>query len=251
MAPQINTGVWEDLVFDFSSKTGAYPTIAFMPDFEDPLTLADDMVMYFDDIILNNDPNPIVPEVVMNVDMHGSGLAAGDKVWVAGSFGGVNGTWAEPGTNLNNELTDPDNDSIYSITMALAQGIYYYKFFKGNGWSGGEWPGDPNRGINVVNDTIANHLWGIFQPVGMGEGSLAGSVKVYPVPFTSTLNIETTGSFSTIRIMSVMGNEVARIDNPVQGTVTINTAAFARGLYFVSCYSLQSGAPYVVKIMKN
>ena len=59
MAPQTSTGVWEDIVFDYTSKTGLYPTISFMPDFEDPLTLTEDMIMYFDDIILNNDPNPI------------------------------------------------------------------------------------------------------------------------------------------------------------------------------------------------
>ena len=35
--PQTNTGVWEDIVFDYTSKTGLYPTISFMPDFEDPL----------------------------------------------------------------------------------------------------------------------------------------------------------------------------------------------------------------------
>jgi hypothetical protein len=58
--PQASTGVWEDMVFDFTSKTGSYPTISFMPDFEDPLTLTEDITMYFDDIILNNDPNPIV-----------------------------------------------------------------------------------------------------------------------------------------------------------------------------------------------
>jgi hypothetical protein len=60
MTPQSGTGVWEDMVFDFSAKTGAYPTIAFMPDFEDPLALTTDITLYFDDIILNNDPNPIM-----------------------------------------------------------------------------------------------------------------------------------------------------------------------------------------------
>lgn len=58
MSPQTLTGEWEDMVFDFSSVTGTYPVIAFMPDFEDPLTLTEDIVIYFDDIIVNNDPNP-------------------------------------------------------------------------------------------------------------------------------------------------------------------------------------------------
>ena len=57
-AAQTSTGAWEEMVFDFSSKTGTYPTISFMPDFEDPLTLTDDIVIYFDDIMVNNDPTP-------------------------------------------------------------------------------------------------------------------------------------------------------------------------------------------------
>jgi hypothetical protein len=59
MNPQAHTDMWEDMVFDYTSKTGTYPVIAFMPDFEDPLALAEDIVIYFDDIILNNDPNPL------------------------------------------------------------------------------------------------------------------------------------------------------------------------------------------------
>jgi hypothetical protein len=58
MNPQATTGAWEDIVFDFTSKTGTYPVIAFMPDFEDPLTLTDDIALYFDDIMVNNDPAP-------------------------------------------------------------------------------------------------------------------------------------------------------------------------------------------------
>ncbi len=101
-----------------------------------------------------------LPKSLMNVDMHGSGLTTGQPVYVSGSFGGIYGTWNEPGTNPNNELTDPNTDSIYSITMALGAGTYYFKFFKGTGWGGGEWPGDPNRGINVVNDTTCPLLLG-------------------------------------------------------------------------------------------
>jgi uncharacterized membrane protein len=60
MVPQANTNLWEDIVFDFSEKTGTYPVISFMPDFEDPLALTEDIIIYFDDIILNNDPNPLM-----------------------------------------------------------------------------------------------------------------------------------------------------------------------------------------------
>lgn len=58
MSPQTVTGQWIDVVFDFSSKTGTYPVVAFMPDFEDPLTLTADIDIYFDDIMVNNDSMP-------------------------------------------------------------------------------------------------------------------------------------------------------------------------------------------------
>ncbi len=58
--PQTKINEWEDIVFDFSDKTGTYPVIAFMPDFEDPLTLTEDITIYYDDIILNNDPNSLI-----------------------------------------------------------------------------------------------------------------------------------------------------------------------------------------------
>ncbi len=58
MEPQTLVGEWEDIVFDFSEKTGLWNVIAFMPDFEDPLTLEEDIVIYFDYIMVNNDPTP-------------------------------------------------------------------------------------------------------------------------------------------------------------------------------------------------
>ena len=47
-------GVWQDMVFDFSDRSGIYPVIALEPDFEDPLTAGANRIIYFDDIIVNN-----------------------------------------------------------------------------------------------------------------------------------------------------------------------------------------------------
>lgn len=58
MNPQTLTEEWEDIVFDFSDVTGEWNVAVFMPDFEDPLTLEDDIVIYFDYIMVNNDPTP-------------------------------------------------------------------------------------------------------------------------------------------------------------------------------------------------
>jgi len=70
---QLNTnlyttpGEWEDIVFDFSEKTGAYPVVGLFPDFEDPLTAGSDRTIYFDDIIVNNISTPQILGVKANV----------------------------------------------------------------------------------------------------------------------------------------------------------------------------------------
>lgn len=51
-------GVWQDMVFDFSDRSGVYPIVALMPDFEDPLTPSGDRIIYFDDIVVNNIATP-------------------------------------------------------------------------------------------------------------------------------------------------------------------------------------------------
>lgn len=54
-----SVGQWQDMVINFSEKTGTYATVGLQPDFESPLVAEGDRIIYFDDIILNNDPNPI------------------------------------------------------------------------------------------------------------------------------------------------------------------------------------------------
>jgi hypothetical protein len=58
MEPQSVVDGWEDLVFYFPDATGVYPVIAFMPDFEEPMTLTENITIYFDNIVLSNSPEP-------------------------------------------------------------------------------------------------------------------------------------------------------------------------------------------------
>lgn len=161
MYPQTKTDEWEDMVFDFSEKTGTYPIIAFLPDFEDPLTLTEDIDIYFDDIILNNDPNPIGPPAqTINVDMNESGMTAGEPVWISGALGGIYGTWNEPGTNENNEMLDDDGDGIYSITLSLPEGLIAFKFFWGMGWGNGDPAPGGDRTLELTNTMNVTYKWG-------------------------------------------------------------------------------------------
>jgi lysophospholipase L1-like esterase len=53
-----NIGEWQDMVIDFSEKTGTYPIVGLQPDYENPLVAEGDRIIYFDDIVLNSDPTP-------------------------------------------------------------------------------------------------------------------------------------------------------------------------------------------------
>jgi len=162
--PQTSTGVWEDMVFDYTTKTGTYPKIAFMPDFADPVGLTEDITIYFDDIILNNDPNPISPpvNVTLNVNMSywidlGKLNPATGFVDVAGNFNGWN-----PAAGTYHFTTT--NDSIYTLTLEnLTVGDNLEFKYRINGsWadSTSEFPGGgPNRTYTVVPGENVYNGW--------------------------------------------------------------------------------------------
>jgi hypothetical protein len=356
IAPQDSIGHWEDMVFDFTSKTGAYPTISFMPDFQDPLVLTSDIIIYFDDIILNNDPNPTPPpfQVVMKVDMHGAGLTAGEPVYIAGDFGGIYGTWNQPGTNTNNQMAGPGADSIYTLTMNLEAGTYNFKFFKGAGWNNGEWTGDPNRKVVITGAATLTYKWGVKpavatfkvnmkgsglttgpvsiagnfggiygtwstpgsnpadsmglalpatdsiytititvdsvgtyafkffdgqgwttgewtgdpnrtvkilkdttfavfkwgeKPAGINEISLTGKIQTYPNPVKDLLNISTTTELNQVVITNIVGEEVFHVNNIGLGRSSINISELSNGMYFITFYG-KSGGQLTQKILK-
>ena len=191
--PQTKINEWEDMVFDFSGKTGLYPKIAFMPDFEDPVSLTEDLTIYFDDIVLNSDPDPRTPgQQDIHVDMREAGLSEGEKVFISGNFGGIYGVWAKPGTIPENEMTDPDGDGIFTINMHLADGPIEFTFHKGTQDSYRADEGTVNRIYTVSGNENLNYKWqigGLMESedlpkdvvfnVDMNEADLTPGQKVY------------------------------------------------------------------------
>jgi hypothetical protein len=189
--------------------------------------------------------------VNFKVDMKGSGLA-GETVYVAGNFGGIYGSWNAPGTNLNNVLTagTPATDSIYSIFMVLDSiGTYQLKFFKGAGWNGGEWTGDPNRIYKIRQDTIFNLKWGMKYPEGISENLLTGKIQVYPNPVKEILNIVSSTELNQIVITNMIGQDVFRLNNVGLGQKAINVSELSKGVYFITFYG-KSGGKLTQKILK-
>lgn len=131
-------------------------------------------------------PSGTVYNVTFNLDMSNAQEfdPDGHQVYLTGDF--LN--WAVPGSAGSAELnlSDPEN-MIYSKAMSLKPGLRYYKYFSdayGQGWTGGEWDGAPNRMIQVSGDMVVNDIWGAhalvffnleLQSDPPGAGILSGS----------------------------------------------------------------------------
>lgn len=247
---EINT--WVDMVFDFSEKTGTYPIIALLPDFSDPVDLTEDITIYFDDILVSNDPNPITPPVQkLNVDMKGSGMGDGEPVYLSGALGGIYGTWNEPGTNENNLMTDDDGDSIYSITLALPDGVIAFKFFWGTGWGNGDTAPGGDRSFTVDGSFDKLYKWGVDgEFVASAPNTLADNVKMYPNPVREELHIESATEISVVSIYSVTGQIVARYQKNTSGRMTVSTADLRSGVYMVSMEAAD-GSKLIRKLVRE
>lgn len=250
MSPQTKTEAWEDIVFDFSSKTGTYPTIAFMPDFEDPLTLNQDITIYFDDILVNNVAGAAAPpQQIVEVDMNGSGMPFGSTVWISGTMGGTRGSWAGPGTIAENEMLDPDGDGIYSITLSLADGGYEYKFFWGTGWDNGD-NGPGNRAFTVVGNSSTYYVWGTagFTDTTSAQQIAGASFKLFPNPVTNMMTIQSPDMKGLI-VSDLLGRTIKNFKFQAVNSKQIDMSELHSGIYFISVQT--STGTSTSKFIKN
>lgn len=174
--------------------------------------------------------------VTFNADMskYDAFDPANDVVYVAGSFAG----WAEPGSDASLELTDEDEDMIYTLTMRLEPGEYAYKYFLNAGWDGGEWTGDPNREFEVVNNDVV--LNDVFGPVSVGTLDLT-DVSIYPNPVSEELNITNMNGVDRIVISNIIGQEVMTVKG-FDRSVNINTSNLDNGVYVVTFIDARNNA---------
>ncbi len=124
MQEQTKVEEWETIVFDFSEKDGLWNVIAFMPDFEDPLELDEDIVIYFDNFRLGEDPTvsapDISPESAFEVNVYPN--PARDVVRVDAPQGATVSLIDVTGTTLE-RMEAIDGNTLFSIS-GLSPGIY-------------------------------------------------------------------------------------------------------------------------------
>jgi len=173
-------------------------------------------------------------DVTFNVDMTDAGLAAGDVVYVTGSFANEPNDadgWDEPGTGESVMLTDVDGDMIYTATVGIEPGDFEYKYFKNAGWDNGD-SYDTNRKLIVADASVTkNDIWG-KPPVAVNEKTLA-EVSMYPNPFNNTLTIENLDNATEILVNNVLGQNVLTI-SVTENSMELSTESLEKGIYLVT-----------------
>jgi len=161
-------------------------------------------------MVINNSEGPTSSAVTFNVDMNAHIQNA--EFYPGSDFVDISGTFNAWGGG--SQLSDPDGDGIYSITVENAQvaSTLEYKYRINGNWDTSEFPdGGPNRTYivrywNNVNDTYNGGL-----TTGIEVIKLEESMSVYPNPNSGQFTID---FFTPIRqdiyvtLMNIQGQEI-------------------------------------------
>jgi hypothetical protein len=122
----------------------------------------------------------------------------------------ING-WTMPGEDAAFELFET-GDNIYTVEVpGLEAGTYYYKYFKIVGgvpsWDNGEWTGDPNREVTLVDaDVVVNDIFGR----GVGVNDITNQIKIYPNPSNGLFTINANQSVQ-VEVIDITGKVIGKL----------------------------------------
>jgi hypothetical protein len=135
---------------------------------------------------------------------------------------------------------------IWTITFELEAGEYQYKYFLNDGWDGGEWTGDPNRVVTVVDaDVVVDDIWG-YNNV---PTNLLSNLHVYPNPFSENITVDNAEMVTRVVITNLIGQVV--MDMPMNGSQqTIETGNLNKGVYLIT-FMANNGERVVRKMVKQ
>ncbi|MBW6499501.1 MAG: T9SS type A sorting domain-containing protein [Bacteroidales bacterium] len=168
--------------------------------------------------------------------------------YITGSFPGIN--WATPGSMPDEQLLDAtDNVYIFTITMELPAGSYQYKYFDGPSWDDGEWPGDPNRVIEVTGPMEVYNWFGSLTDPTSVPVIAEGSLNLYPNPARDILNIVADEPISQIQMIDMLG-QLVYLENGQGNRHQINVANLKQGIYFVRVKTISGIINKRVQVLK-
>jgi len=135
------------------------------------------------------------------------------------------------GENGNGE--EPE-EMIYTVTVtdAVPEGLFEYKYFYGEGWDNGEFEGMENREVTVSDDMIFDDVWALHT-VSVVENELAeNSLNLFPNPVRNTLNVEYNDIINEIRVFDLTGRMVLS-QNVNANAVSFNVSELNQGVYIM------------------
>jgi len=161
-------------------------------------------------MIINDSDGPTSAAVTFNVDMNAHIQNA--EFYPGSDFVDISGTFNAWGGG--SQLSDPDGDGVYSITIedaAIASTIEYKYRINGN-WDTSEFPdGGPNRTYIVRYFNNLDDIYNDGQTTGVEVIKLKESMSVYPNPnsgrFTVDFYTPLRQSIS-VTLMNIQGQEV-------------------------------------------
>jgi len=174
--------------------------------------------------------------VTFNVDMSQYGLAEGDTVHVNGEFTGWCGS-------CENEMSDADGNGIYTITMDINPGTYFWKFSI-NAWGDQETfseaidgctvdnNGNFDRQIVVGNEAqTASWVWNTCNALSTIDIPVL-DMRIYPNPTNeSYVTIQT--PINGVKYVEVFDITGKRLINTSLNADTLNVSSISTGMYFV------------------
>ena len=174
--------------------------------------------------------------VTFNVDMSQYGLAEGDTVHVNGEFTGWCGS-------CGNEMSDADADGIYTITLDINPGTYFWKFSI-NAW------GDQETFIEAIDGCTADNNGNFDRQIVIGDDAQTESwawntcnalstvdipvldMIIYPNPTNeSYVTIQTpVNGVKYVEVFDITGK---RLINTALSADTLDVSSISAGLYLV------------------
>ncbi len=178
---------------------------------------------------------PFNRDVTFNVDMTDAQTENGlvfdpelHSVFVSGTFN----DWVIPGEDDAYEL-QPGGEKIYTLTLNMVEGEHEYKYFLVEDDPTddmGEWEGEPFRSLKVYSDMEVNDVFG-DKPVSIVDKHLPEeSLRIFPNPASSVLNIEYEGTIKQLRIFDITGKLVYSRKND-NNQARIDVGELKQGMY--------------------
>jgi hypothetical protein len=188
--------------------------------------------------------------LTFRVDMSAETVSP-NGVHVAGNWqddAGYPGEW-DPSTA---ELTDPNEDGIYTLTVTLPAGTYEYKYINDNAWGNNEGGGlsadcgvdDGNGAFNrpavIAGDSmLPAYVYNSCEVTAVTSirGQAEVAFSVFPNPFSTQAVISFTNQANEayqVQLLNTSGQVVRRYDNVRGSELTVEKGTLTAGLYLAS-----------------